>query len=112
MSLRDEILACQDAKIVKVDIENWPPVYVRTMSGEELRKLANLEKAKKDDTLILLAFTVCDEAGNLLFTIEDMEALSKKNYTALVKLTYVAKHLNKLEEEDLVELKKTLGETP
>ena len=111
MSLRDDVLNANDSKIVKVDIDGWPPVYVRTMSGQELRKLATLEQAKKDDTLILLAFTVCDEAGNLLFTIEDMEALSKKNYTALVKLTYVAKHLNKLEEEDLAELKKTLEKT-
>lgn len=50
--------------------------------------------------------TVCDEAGDLLFTADDLEALAKKSGAALDRVYEVATRLNRVSDADVEELAK------
>ena len=54
----------------------------------------------------LAAFTVCDEAGKLLFTAADVEALGAKSCAALDRIYETALSLNRLRVRDIEEIRK------
>lgn len=114
-----EILAADDLKREWVDVPEWGGgVYVRSMPGlaldqYEQRLLArrtvedkvvklNLENARAE----LVALTACNEAGEPIFTLEQVEALSKKSGAALNRVVSVAQRLNGLNQRDLEQLAK------
>lgn len=115
------ILAAQDLQREWVDVPEWGGgVYVRSMSGlaldqYEARLLARRTVDKDGKTLRinldhtraeLVALTACNEAGDAIFTLEQVEALSKKSGAALNRLVIVAQRLNGLTPQDLEQLAK------
>jgi hypothetical protein len=48
---------------------------------------------------VLAAFAIGDEAGTLLFTVDDVEALADKSAAALGRVTAVAKRLSGFSKE-------------
>jgi len=60
----------------------------------------------------LLALTVCDEKGVLLFSTEDIEALGEKNAATLDKLFEVAQRLAGLRAQDVEEKIKNSAAAP
>jgi hypothetical protein len=107
---RDQILQAVDLGRELVSVPEWGgEVYVRVMTlGERLR----WEDAPTGDaSVLLLAMTLCDDKGELLFTAADLEALRKKSIAATMRLLRVARRLNGLSKEDLEAVQKK-SETP
>lgn len=115
------ILAAQDLKHEWVPVPEWGGgVYVRAMSGLALdqyeeRLLARRTTDKDGKTLKvtldhmraeLVALTACNEAGEAIFTLEQVQQLSKKSGAALSRLVTVAQRLNGLTPQDLEQLAK------
>lgn len=107
MSLKDKILAAKDLKIEAVECPEWGvTVYVRVMTGSQRdayefalstrQKTGQLGDNFRAD---LLAKTLCDERGELVFSESDVSALGGKNAIVLERLVRVARRLNKLEED-------------
>lgn len=116
MLTRDQILAIKDIVKEEVEVPEWGgSVFVRTMTGTERDALENsvvIQKGKKRTTNMenfrakVVAHSVCDEKGDLLFTEADIEALSQKSSSALQRLFDVAARLSGLTAEDAEELTK------
>lgn len=122
---RSELLKKEAVEVLKVDLGDDQFVYVRQMSGRERDRFEqSLVKTKKntkgeivgseavlDDYRAKLAtFTVCDEKGTLLLTMEDIPTLSQNmGFTKLDKIVEKASELNKITEKDKEELTKNLG---
>lgn len=114
MSLRDQILAAEDLQREAVDVPEWGglSVYVRTLTGAERDAyesdiIGTDGKVKRDNIRAkLLVRTVVDETGERVFTDADVDALSKKSGSALVRLFDKAQRLNALTKGDVAELEK------
>lgn len=87
MNLKDLILNKQDKKLTPLTVEEWGvTVHLRTWSGSERAKFQDWYKTQTDMGKLLgmlCAMSVCDEAGNRLFTEADVDALNEKSVTAL-----------------------------
>lgn len=119
---RQDLLKKEAVEVLKVDLGNDEFVYVRQMSGRERDRFErSLLKTKKnakgeivgsEDNLEdfrakLVAYTVCDEKGNLLLTVEDIPVLSQNmGFTKLDKIVEKAQELNRISEKDKEELTK------
>lgn len=89
---RDEILASVDIKPERVEVPEWGSeafVFVRPLSGLErghyeqmMGSLAKPDRYKKSRGL-LCALGICDEAGEPVFSPDDVDRLSKKNAAPL-----------------------------
>lgn len=83
-------------------------VYVREMTGSQLlrynEKVQSLQKENPELTpvasleliALMVSFTVCDEAGNLLFTEEDVKSLAENSFGVLLKLSNEALRISGL----------------
>jgi hypothetical protein len=111
---KDQILNADDLKFEDVKVPEWGgAVRVRTMTGTDRDQyeqyIVNIRSDKKDDNLanirsMLLAHTVVDDNGELLFTKDDIEALGLKSVKALQRLFNVASKLNALNDSDIEDL--------
>lgn len=110
---KDAILGADDLRTVDEPVPEWPDetgaagiVRFRQMSAEESMKITNLMigEVGKDGMFIMLVASAIDDAGNPLFTMEDVPALRKKNFKVLDRLQRVALRLNSMLGE--VDLKK------
>ena len=111
---REQIDAATDAKIIKVAVpELGGDVCIRLMSvgdrdSYELKLLEGDGKAIPDFRSELLARTLCDEKGNLLYPGDDgVAALKKRSSDVMHRLWQSALKHNALTEE---EIKKIAGE--
>jgi len=115
---RDAILAAQDLKREEVAVPEWGgSVLVRTMTGAERDAWEqSLAKGGKIDVsnvrARLVASCVVDEAGSLLFTAADAQALGAKSGLALERVAKVAQRLNAITEEALEEARGNLSAAP
>ena len=108
---KKEVLEAVDIKIIPVETPEWGEgtgVCVKEMSGIDRDHYAswlavNLDKdSTKPDTpeqrtglkMTLLSLTMCDEAGNPLFTQDDVKDLMKKSATALARVFVAAMDVN------------------
>ena len=110
---REEILSYSDLPMREVKIPQWGngSVYVKTLNGFEYIALTKeMAVTYKDDAAslnpCLLAGTICDETGKLLFSYDDVEALGKTHGAAFIKLFAVANELNPMFGKDLDETAK------
>lgn len=99
-------------------------VFVREMSGKSLleydAKLNDLKTSGTEVTpansleivSLLVARTVCDENGELLFTENDVEALSNSSMSILKLLAEAAMKISGLPQKTIDEAKNTLGNDP
>jgi hypothetical protein len=114
MLSKEAILNCQDIKVEKVDVPEWGDfVYVRTISSRAQDEWIESVRGKLDTnaTAKYLTMCICDEAGKLLFSPNDAEALGSRAARANNALFKVASRLNGLSSEDAKELEKNLSKT-
>lgn len=111
---REELLRKHKSVIKKVEFEDGNFVYVKQMSGKERDAFEGLiitrntaEDGKVIYERVLQSFrarlavcTVCDEEGNLMFTVDDVDNLNDCLSAAqLQDIVDVAQELNKITPE-------------
>ena len=116
---KKKILEADDLLVETVEVTQWGgTVRVRGMSGAERDKLdlwiterRNGETVSRLDNFRakVLALTLVDEDGKLLFDESDIEALAKKSAIALEQVFNVASRLSGLTIGDLKEIEKNLS---
>lgn len=109
MLSRDSILAAKDFETETVEVPEWGgSVCVRMMSGRERDRFEADQRRDpyRDIRARLAAATLCDEAGALLFTPADIEALAAKSSKALDRVFDAAVRINKLSAADVEDLAK------
>lgn len=122
---REQILQADDLKTETVPVPEWGgEVIVRTMIGidrDEYDKslISQNEEETEDDKSYLdnararlCAFTIIDEADNLVFSEDDIIKLGKKSSLALNRVFDVAKRLNGLGPDDIEDMAKNSETTP
>jgi hypothetical protein len=97
---REQILAARDFATATVPVPEWGgDVSVRTMTVRQALSLTEFTKRDgatgADLAARVIADTVCDDAGALLFTEEDAAALLEKNAAPLMRVFDAAMVLNK-----------------
>lgn len=109
---RDQILGAIDLHIEAVFVPEWGgTVYVRNLNGKgrdsfegsriRIKENNKVEMIHDNTRARLLALTLCDESGTLLFSEEDITALGEKNASTLDMLFDVAQRLAGLRQQDL-----------
>ena len=108
---REQILAAIDQKIEAVAVPEWNgTVYVRNLTGKARDRFERsrfklvgkeVEVIHENTRASLLAASLCNEQGLLLFTEADIEALGEKNGAVLDRLFDVAQRLSGLRKEDV-----------
>ena len=104
---RDQILEASDLKTQVAEVPEWGgSVIVRTMTGADRDTFENnLVTVKADGSreqnltnfrAKLVALTAVDDAGNLLFSADDVARLSGKSAAALERVFTVAQAINGL----------------
>lgn len=108
---RQQILDADDRKKITVDVPEWGgQVIIATMSGtardawEQTLQKSNF--SLENMRARFLAAVAVDEAGEPLFTMEDVDALGKKSSAALTRCMVAAQELNALTNTDLEDLAK------
>jgi hypothetical protein len=81
-------------------------IYIRELSGKQLfqynERIESLQKVTPELTpssslelvSLLVSLSACDEAGNLLFTEEDVKELSNNSFSVLMRLMKKALELS------------------
>ena len=110
MLTREQILNADDMQHVDVEVPEWGgSVRVRTISGRErqrFQKMAQVDGETAEDFMEkLIVASACDEAGNPLFTVEDVKALSEKSAIPLERVFGEVARLNGLTQESRDEIK-------
>jgi hypothetical protein len=109
----EQILAAQDAGLLKVAVPEWNgEVYVRVMSVGERDSYERMWLGKRDTGIEnfrteYLARVLCDEKGALLFTRDQVGALANKNGAVMSRLFDAAMKHNNMTEGDV----ETLGKS-
>lgn len=112
MLSREQILAADDRPREEVEVPEWGgTVLVAAMSGTERDRFeASIVTGKGETDLSnmrakLVAATLVDGDGNMLFSQGDIEALGRKNAAALERVVQVAQRLNRIGNKQLEELR-------
>jgi len=106
---RNAILARDDLAIRIVEIPEWGGhVLIRCMTAGERDdfEMAWKRNSSNDIRARLAVYTVCDQAGKLLFTADDIPILTAKSSRALDRIFAAATIHNGMTESDVEELRK------
>jgi len=108
MLTREQILAADDLPREKVDTPEWNgEVWVRTLTVGQRERWERMVADHQGEILpTVVVMTACDEAGNLLFTEEDIPALAGKSAAPVGRIAETALKLAKVSASDQEELKK------
>lgn len=110
---REAILAADDLPTKEVPVPRWGgSVRVRSMTGCERDQFeAEIVASRRDGKVSpgnvrarFVAMCVIDEAGNNVFTANDIEALGRKSAATLDKVYQEILSFNALSEDDVDEL--------
>lgn len=104
---RDQILEVSDLKTEAVDVPEWGgSVQVRTMTGadrdafEDSMITVNPDGTRKPNLVNmrakLVALTVVDDAGSLMFGVPDIDRLALKSAAAIERVFNAAQKINGL----------------
>ena len=96
-TLRERILAADDLGREDVEIEEWgETIPVRGLTAGEVEKWGrDVNAGSMDDIMSKMVAAVCMNGnGQRLFTDEDVEALSGKSPSAILKLFNAAQRLS------------------
>lgn len=75
-------------------------IYIRQITVGEQEQIAKyLEKEKGNNMALSFIFGVCDEKGNRLFTIDDLEKINQINFKAMLSVIKEINKLNGLDEK-------------
>ena len=112
---KDAIFAVQDLKTEIVKVPEWGgEVIVRMLTGTErdaleaemLEAAGDVQKRYRNFRARFLARCLVDEAGNLLFSAEDIDRLGGKSFKILDRIYEVAQRLNAVANQDVEALVK------
>lgn len=113
---REAIFAVSDLQTEDVSVPEWGgTVRVKGLTGSERDafeescvsgKGKNVSFKMTNIRAKLVAKTVVDEEGNLIFKEADVEALGKKSGAALDRVFSVAQRISGITKEDIEELEK------
>ena len=121
---REQILKAQDLETEAVEVPEWGgKVLVRSLTGTERdafegsivdmpagKQPGSSPKMKMDNIRAkLVARSVVDEAGELIFTDKDIQALGQKSAAALDRVFAVAQRLSGITDEDVEALAENFG---
>jgi hypothetical protein len=101
---RDEILAADDRPFEVVTVPEWGgAVRVYVMSAELGAQYGHMIENLPDDKYLATAvvFTACNEAGEPLFGVEDVDRLAAKNKIAVQRVARVAIRLNRFTASEI-----------
>lgn len=104
---RGAILGATDIKTERVAVPEWGgEVLVRGLTGTERDAYEQRVHDSKYENVraTILALAIVDEAGQHLFTLEDIAALGKKSAAPLDRLFDVARRLSGIGQRDVQEL--------
>ncbi|WP_010323038.1 hypothetical protein [Marinobacterium stanieri] len=110
---RDQILAADDIKSEVVEVPEWGgSVRVATMSGQVRDRFeatcieAGEESSMENVRAKMVAFSIVDEQGELVFSVEHIQALGGKSSKALDRVFDVSQRLSKITADEVEELAK------
>lgn len=116
---KEQILNAQDLKTIDVEIPEWGgTVRLSQVMGyardrwEQSCIDSKGKPIKENMRARLLAMSIVDEDGNLMFTEDDIEELGKKSANILDKLFMESRNLNAVTDEDVEELAKNSSTDP
>lgn len=114
-----EIQAVQDCKRELVHVPEWGgDVYVRVLPGTERDQWDawSIKSSKREDYANwrskLCSLCLVDEAGNRLFSDNEMSELSKKSGAVLARLYLICRRVNAFDSRDVEELEKNSESGP
>lgn len=116
---KDDILQAVDIEREKVEVPEWNGVvYIGLMSAKERYQYEQYSLRQEQDengypnidvyhfTMRLLAATLSDKEGNILFSKDDIEELASKSTDVLTRLFDIAFKINFLCDEGIEEAAK------
>jgi len=118
---KEDIINSKDVQYKVVDVPEWGgKARVRSMTARDRDKYeasmvnARVEdgQLKRDEVTLddyrarLCAMTMVDNAGELLFSIEDVKVLGQKSASAIQRVFNVATELNNISQEDVDDIVK------
>jgi len=117
---KDEILNAVDVKFEDVPVPEWGGrlARVKCMTGAERDEYEGLlydfsengVKMKRENYRAkLLVYTIVNEDMTRMFTVKEIEELSKKSAKAIDRLFTVAQRLNGLSKEEIEKIEKNSG---
>lgn len=115
LATKEAILAAPDLVYEEIDVPEWKlRVRVRGMTGtaRDAWEIAQIDGTRADIRATLLAYSIVDADGKLLFTPEDITDLGAKSARALQRVFRVARTLSRVSEEDVKELEKNSNGAP
>lgn len=75
-------------------------IYIRQISvGEQEQISKHLEKEEGNSMALSFIFGVCDEKGNRLFTIDDLDKINQINFKAMLAIIKGINKLNGLDDK-------------
>jgi hypothetical protein len=106
MLTRDAIFAANDLPTEVVPVPEWggegATLTVRRLTAAEFLTLLGKVKADPDRAYAYwLVFTVMDDAGNRMFTVDDAEKLVGKSMHVIERLYAAADRLNPTPKKDV-----------
>lgn len=118
-----EILGVADLETVTVEVPEWGgSIIVRAMSGTQRDQYETSLMEKQDDGSYkvntenmrakLVCFTAVDEAGNPLFTADQLTALAGKSAAVLERVFDAAQKINGLNKNAVDDAAKNSGSDP
>jgi hypothetical protein len=108
---RSSILSADDAvsSMELIEIPEWGgAAFVRVMTGAQRDRLEAFHAKDPGNNFRarVVAATLCDASGNLLFGEADVPALGAKSAAVLDRCSEVAIRVNKIGKRDIAELEK------
>lgn len=97
---RDQILEVQDIEYKEVFVKEWNgTARIRSLTAQEREEYDSwIFTVKKLDATTsrarLLSMAIVDNDGNPIFTVNDIQALARKNSKIVVRLSYIAQKLS------------------
>lgn len=100
--LRDSILAARKPAPTKIELGDWPAVYVRTLTVKELLDQEGDQKDDKNRPAIARAFCrlICEEDGSVVFdskNAEDIESVLNLPWPMVRRALEEGNKVNKLQ---------------
>lgn len=119
---RDDILKKQDIESISVEVPEWGgKVLIKAMTTKQFEEMVQeaQSRAGKDGAFdfngfraSLVAQSLVDKEGNLLFTQDDIEALGGKSNKVIQNLFAKIQEINGLTDEGIEDIAKNSGVTP
>ena len=92
---RDAILGHNDLNLRKVEVPEWGGyVFVKPMTVEQSDALAFTDPKKESVRAKMVVFCTCNDKGEALFSLDDVDQLTKKSATTINKLLIQINEVN------------------